>query len=211
MNVIIHQPHRNDRIQSLANLATAIGGASIFQAVEPSFGDALSKSVKGCSMSHLQIVESQTEDVLVLEDDALADAKGWEAWLSHAELPEDCGAILLGGDAKNYGEPVKDFHPITGEFFGTQAVHYLTAKLKSKDFTKAALAIMVMNPVGSPVQGVKGLCYESILLSALQTIGLKLYRPARMAFTTIPSYSEREGKMMNPRTEAFDITPQPTE
>jgi GR25 family glycosyltransferase involved in LPS biosynthesis len=125
------------------------------------------RAVRGCSLSHLLAVRSllsQTESVLVFEDDAVPFEEGiaeWETAKTH--IPNDAGIVLLGGETEEYGPPDEHgFRLVYPKFWGTQAVLY-TEKLINTTFLLDAYEILASQNVGAS-QNYNGLCFESVLL-----------------------------------------------
>lgn len=188
---IIHRPERTDREEYILQLIRAFKDVSILDAVIPKRGESSAgKSIAGCTASHIRAVSKYliNEPLLVLEDDAVIDSQAYAKIVSLKSIPEDCGAITLGGDG--LPRPVDIWTPVTGKFFGTQAIIYLP-RIKKTKFTEMAWEILAL----SPVEGEGALCYESIMMQSLHINGLKLYRPPLLAATAAKTVSDRTGEV----------------
>lgn len=76
--------------------------------------------------------------------------------------------------------------------------------LASTAFLVTAYEILASQQIGPGGKGM-GLCYESVLLTALQTVGLKLYCRRNHAFTTLPGQSGRTGEIEPSRQTSLPI------
>lgn len=199
--IIIHQSSREDRKASVMELFRRVGNCRMLEAVAPLWESAPSNvAVRGCSLSHLRALRlyGGNGPLLVLEDDARVMPDAYEEWLRTTSLPVDCGAVLLGGDVSHHKPGPGDWHEVQPPFWGSQAVAYHMPLLENTPFLTNALEIIASNQVGPHGNGF-GLCYESILLMALQSVGLKLYCRADHAFTTHEDASARSGNIEPPR------------
>jgi len=199
--VVIHQSSRHDRKEGVMELFRKVGNCRMLEAVAPLWESAPANvAVRGCSLSHLRALRVHGGDgaLLVLEDDAKVMPAAYEAWLQTTKLPEDCGAVLLGGDVQHHTPRPDGWHEVLPPYWGSQAVVYNTPLLQGTDFLTNALEITASNQVGPHGNGF-GLCYESILLMALQSVGLKLYCRTDHAFTTHEDMSARSGQVEPPR------------
>lgn len=199
--VIIHQSSREDRKPSVKALFQAVGNCRVLEAVAPLWESAPANvAVRGCSLSHLRALrQHRTEDpLLVLEDDAKVEPEAYAAWLATTTLPTDCGAVLLGGDVDHHTPGPDGWHEVLPPYWGSQAVAYNVPLLEQTSFLMNALEITASNQVGPHGNGF-GLCYESILLMALHSVGLKLYCRNDHAFTTHADHSARSGSIEPPR------------
>lgn len=202
--VIIHQSSREDRKASVLELFHKVGNCRVLEAVAPLWESAPANvAVRGCSLSHLRALRLHggSRPLLVLEDDAKVMPSAYGAWLRTTSLPADCGAVLLGGDVMHHTPGPDGWHEVLPPFWGTQAVAYNTPLLRKTPFLANALEIIASNQVGPHGNGF-GLCYESILLMALQSVGLKLHCRTDHAFTTHEDTSARSGKTEPPRSGA---------
>ncbi|WAC18935.1 hypothetical protein OVA24_17015 [Luteolibacter sp. SL250] len=199
--VIIHQSSREDRKACVLELFRTVGNCRMLEAVAPLWESAPANvAVRGCSLSHLRALRLHggNSPLLVLEDDAKVLPAAYETWLGTASLPGDCGAVLLGGDVAHHAPGPAGWHEVLPPFWGSQAVAYNMPLLAETSFLTNALEITASNQVGPHGNGF-GLCYESILLMALQSVGLKLYCRTDHAFTTHEDTSARSGKVEPPR------------
>lgn len=208
LSVIIHQNHRQDRKASVMDLFQKVGNCRVLEAIAPTWESAPSNiAVRGCSLSHLRALRiAGCSPVLVLEDDAEVLHEAYEEWLQTAALPADCGAVLLGGDVEHHSPAADGWHEVLPPFWGTQAVAYNTPLLNQTAFLTNAYELIASNQMG-PHGGGFGLCYESILLMALHSVGLKLYCRHDHAFTTRTDHSARSGEIEPPRFHSIK-TPQ---
>lgn len=200
LSVIIHQDHRQDRKASVTELFRKVGNCRVLEAIAPTWESAPSNiAVRGCSLSHLRALRIHGDSpLLVLEDDAEVLPAGYEAWLETDALPADCGAVLLGGDVEHHSPAADGWHEVLPPFWGTQAVAYNTPLLSRTAFLTNAYELLASNQMGPHGSGF-GLCYESILLMALHSVGLKLYCRHDHAFTTRTDHSARSGEIEPPR------------
>ncbi|MBX3740256.1 MAG: polysaccharide pyruvyl transferase family protein [Akkermansiaceae bacterium] len=199
--VIIHQSGREDRKASVLELFHKVGNCRMLEAVAPLWESAPANvAVRGCSLSHLRALRLHGGNgpLLVLEDDAKVVPAAYGSWLRTTTLPDDCGAVLLGGDVAHHTPGPGGWHEVLPPFWGSQAVVYNTPLLAKTPFLINALEIIASNQVGPHGNGF-GLCYESILLMALQSVGLKLHCRTDHAFTTHEDTSARSGKIEPPR------------
>lgn len=189
--VVIHRPERTDREKFIISIIRYFKQVSIFDAIVPARGGSQSgRAIAGCSASHLKSISKymNNDALLVLEDDAIINEQAFDKIISLKNIPQDCGAIILGADG--LPEPTNIWTPITARFYGTQAVIYFPAILKSK-FIETAWEILAL----SNVEGNGAVCYESILLQSIIKNGLKLYRPPLLAVTAGETVSDRSGKI----------------
>jgi hypothetical protein len=200
LSVIIHQGHRQDRKASVMDLFKQVGNCRIVEAIAPTWESASSNiAVRGCSLSHLRALRLfGGSPILVLEDDAETLPAAYEAWLQTTSLPADCGAVLLGGDVEHHAPGPDGWHEVLPPFWGSQAVAYNTPLLNGTPFLTNAYELLASNQMGPDGNGF-GLCYESILLMALHSVGLKLYCRRDHAFTTRTDHSARSGEVEPPR------------
>jgi len=208
LSVIIHQDHRQDRKASVMELFKHVGNCRVLEAIAPAWESASSNiAVRGCSLSHLRALRIfGASPILVLEDDAEVLPAAYEEWLQTDTLPDDCGAVLLGGDVEHHTPGPDGWHEVLPPFWGTQAVAYNTPLLNQTAFLTNAYELIASNQMG-PHGGGGGLCYESILLMALHSAGLKLYCRRDHAFTTHTDHSARSGEIEPPRFHSIK-TPQ---
>jgi len=208
LSVIIHQNHRADRKAGVMEIFHKVGNCRVLEAIAPTWETAPSNiAVRGCSLSHLRALRLYGDSpVLVLEDDAETLPEAYEAWLRTTALPADCGAVLLGGDVEHHEPGPDGWHEVQPPFWGTQAVAYNTPLLNRTAFLTNAYELIASNQMG-PHGGGFGLCYESILLMALHSVGLKLYCRHDHAFTTRTDHSARSGEIEPPRFHSIR-TPQ---
>lgn len=194
--VIIHQNHRQDRKASVMDLFHKVGNCRVLEAIAPTWESASSNiAVRGCSLSHLRALRIfGASSVLVLEDDAEVLPAAYEAWLQTTALPDDCGAVLLGGDVEHHSPGPDGWHEVQPPYWGTQAVAYNMPLLNRTAFLTNAYELLASNQMGPHGSGF-GLCYESILLMALHSVGLKLYCRHDHAFTTRTDHSARSGEI----------------
>ena len=210
--VIIHQSGREDRKASVLELFRKVGNCRMLEAVAPLWESAPANvAVRGCSLSHLRALRLHggNRPLLVLEDDAKVMPAAYQAWLETTTLPDDCGAVLLGGDVEHHEPAADGWHEVLPPFWGSQAVAYNTPLLGKTAFVTNALEITAANQVGPHGNGF-GLCYESILLMALQSVGLKLHCRAEHAFTTHEDTSARSGKVEPQRMTSINSQPATT-
>ncbi len=207
---VIHQSGKPERYP--AGLIAAVGNVRMQEALCPAWEAARENiSIRGCSLSHLQALRRHAggRPLLVLEDDAEMIPEHYDEWLDAGPLPEDAGAVLLGGDITHHRESAEHpgWHEVTGIYWGTHAVAYNAPALSRKEFLTNAYALLAGNQMGPAGNGF-GLCYESVLLMALRRCGLKLYCRARHAFTTRAELeSTRSGTVMPPRARALAAAP----
>jgi len=208
LSVIIHQHHRQDRKASVMDLFRKVGNCRVLEAISPTWESASSNvAVRGCSLSHLRALRIfGSSPVLVLEDDAEVLPAAYEQWLQTDTLPADCGAVLLGGDVEHHSPAPGGWHEVQPPFWGTQAVAYNTPLLSQTAFLTNAYELLASNQMGPNGNGF-GLCYESILLMALHSVGLKLYCRHDHAFTTRSDPSARSGEIEPPRFHSIRTQP----
>lgn len=203
--LIIHQSSREDRKVSVRDLIDRIGNAQVMEAISPTWESTPANiATRGCSLSHLCAlrISSGHEFIMVLEDDAKILPEGYEAWLNVTDLPADCGAVLLGGDVDHHLPGLDGWHEVQPPFWGSHAVLYHRSRLEKTDFLTNAYEIIASNQVGTDGNGF-GLCYESILLMALHSVGLKLYCREHHAFSTTENLSARSGSVEPPRMRSI--------
>jgi len=183
--VVIHRTASRHRYPK--KLLELVGNARILEAICPDWDASdTNNSIRGCSLSHLaatQMDHLTRMPMLVLEDDAEVVPENYEKWLRLDDFPDDCGAILLGGDIKSAIERPDGWWEVR-DFFGSQAVVYnlpLLDKTPWLQYAYAQLASQQVGPVG-PRQ--IGTCYEHILWHAINACGLKTYCRENHAFTT---------------------------
>jgi hypothetical protein len=201
---IIHVTSQTDREQNIIDLIKNYEDVTVVKGTVPTWiEDYFSKAVLGCILSHLKIVEKNINEdsVLVLENDALLLPEHVQSVMS-SDIPKDAGILILGGDnIPNYKPQCVDntiYHEIIPPFYGTQAVWYNTVILKNTKFLLNAYKAMTMHKIGKG-----GICFESVLMNALVETGLKIYRPAKMLYTTIESVSLRTQSVLKPNTETI--------
>ena len=146
------------------------------------------------------------QPVLVLEDDAMVMPDAYREWLGTTSLPADCGAVLLGGDVDHHAPGPDGWHEVLPPFWGSQAVAYNMPLLNRTPFLLNACELLASNQMGPHGNGF-GLCYESVLLMALHSVGLKLYCREDHAFTTRPDLSARSGEVEPPRRASIAPLP----
>lgn len=211
LSVIIHQAKREDRKPSVIDLFHKVGNCRVFEAIAPTWESAPANiAVRGCSLSHLRALREHGGDqpILILEDDALVMPDAYEAWLQTHTLPADCGAVLLGGDVDHHAPGPDGWHEVLPPYWGSQAVAYNLPLLNRTPFLTNAYEIIASNQIGPHGHGF-GLCYESILLMALHSVGLKLYCRPDLAFSTQQDTSARSGRIEPPRRPSITIPPLP--
>lgn len=213
---VIHNPERLDRAAGVGALHARFPQLLLTYAQRSYEPDRQAAAVRGCSLSHLLAVRSllsEAEPLLVLEDDAQIDPEGLKAFLEDYETYGAPAAdiVLLGAETEAHGatDP-RGYTEVVPPFFGTHAVLYLPSLLRS-EWLLNAYAVAATNPVGQTLEGHIGLCYESILCIAAQQSSNRIVRPQRMAFTTMESFSDREGAMMPGRTKNTILNPKTNE
>jgi len=203
---IIHHPDQLDRKTNVIDLAMLLGEAKVVRAITPTWETHDSpRSVRGCALSHLNSLYNQktNEPLLVLENDATLHQNIWKE-LQENKIPDDCGALIIGGDCENFIPNDSYFYKIMSPFYGSHAVWYNTALLRERNFLMHAYQILASSGMGDTDE-YKGLCYESVLMIALERCGLCAYRPRTMMFTTIESTSTRLNEVMSPRDKALIV------
>lgn len=205
---IIHDPERRDRNNNVADLCNTFDNTTITHAIIPKWDENNhSKTVRGCSLSHLKILEvnlNYNHPVLILEDDAIIRAHVLPNILSEP-VPNDCGAIIMGGDVVNNFKMGDEFYlEILSPFFGTQAVWYNMTAIAKTPFILEAYKLLASEKIGNDDGGV-GLCLESILMTAMNRCGLKIYRPRNMLYSTIESFSDRTQTVESPNVDFLDV------
>lgn len=204
---VIHRPERLDRCQNIAALHKLFPNLSLIHAQVPAWeSDRMAMAVRGCSLSHLLGVRHLLSDanLIIFEDDAVPFDRGIEIWnRANPRIPEDAGVVLLGGETEQVSGSGM-FRRVCGRFWGTHAVLHTPALAKSS-FLLNAYEILASHPIGVANGPQTGLCYESVLLMAVERAGLKVYRPETMLFTTSDSASDRTGAMMPSRTRSLSL------
>jgi len=198
---IIHCARRTDRIKNIANLMHHFPDAEIYNAQEPLHETSQhNKAMLGCALSHLDVIGKFVKDspVMVLEDDASFEGEMPKIYTA----PEDATALLLGGEAYNYGEDEKGWREIFPKYFGTQAIVYMPA---ARECLEKAYRVIAESGLGRQ-QGAKRICFESLLLNA----GMKIYRPsAAVPFSTLEDISETRCEVTPPRPRMAAVDKDP--
>jgi len=195
---IIHDDKRIDREDCIGNIRKSLRKTKIFRAICPIWETKRdSRAIRGCSLSHLEIIKKSKGPVLVLEDDVTV-FEGVDINIDLPEFPEDCGAILLGAEITKIiptgdGETKEVLLP----YYGSHAVLYNTKLLKEKGFLEIAYRLAALVDLSD-----QGFCYESLLHLALEKSELKLLCLDKMLFGTIGGISDRTGKEMMPRLQS---------
>lgn len=200
--LIIHRAQRTDRIPAIARVMGIFPDAKILEAKVPDWEqDQHARAVRGCSISHLSAVKAfrSSVPVLILEDDAIpVDGCADIVANAIANAPKDAAAILLGSDVTDYGDAdANGFREPLPPFFGSHAVLYLPNR---DNYLLSAFEHAATMKLGS---GQGGICLESLLYMAAGSVGLRLYRPEKMAFTTIPGQSDSRGNAQPARDLAL--------
>lgn len=203
---IIHKSSRKDREPLVEDLKKLIEGTRVLEAKTPLWESSPHNiAVRGCTLSHLSAVKSfitPTTAVLILEDDAVVIMDHFAEFLDIPldKYPKDAGAILLGGDTELYSSADEyGFREVFPKFWGSQAVLYLP-KLAMSNFLLNSFELSASMCLGRS-DAAQGLCYESVLLQGLSSVGLKLYRPTKMPFTTqAETLSDSTGKPAKARS-----------
>jgi len=187
---IIHNPEITDREKYIFPLIRLFRDVSIVDAVIPKRGHSLlEKSIVGSTASHLKAISKYliNEPLLVLEDDAIIDSEIYSNIVSLNSVPEDCGAIILGGDG--LPEPIGTWTPIVKKFSSAKAVIYLP-RIKKTNFTETVWEILAL----SAIEQNSSLCHESIIMQSMQFNGIKLYRPPLLAVINTDTVSINTNK-----------------
>jgi hypothetical protein len=203
---IIHVADHTDRDLNVIKLASDYEEVTIIRGIVPEWvEDLYNRSVLGCSLTHLSILEKyiDIDHILILEDDATIIKDNIDK-ITKSKIPDDAGIILVGGDnVPNYSHTAfKDtiYHEVYPPFFGTQAVWYNMCELRKTNFLVNAYRSLATLPVGRG-----GICYESVLAQGLNNTGLKIFRPVGMLYSTIPSRSSRDQTITTPNTDTISI------
>jgi hypothetical protein len=206
MNVsIIHRAARADREDNVRRLLALFPHAKVLSAMEPDWGSsAMTKAVRGCSLSHLLAVRHSpcNEPLLVIEDDAVLEGE----LPSFKDVPSDAAITLFGAEAVHYGDSRGGYREVLPPFFGSHAVLYSPKFVHSSALVDAALLVASQELGANAGQ----MAYEGVLLGAVSRSGLKIYRPDRIPFTTLESVSDTFETMAPPRRrglEAVDSEP----
>lgn len=184
---VIHKSDRTDR-QGMVNALIRSYKAQPVEAVVGFGEDADARAVRGCALSHLSIIEramSQLDVCAVFEDDAIPAT--CDEPFGPAALPDDCGALLVGGHAPRAVYHSPGLFQIIGRYQGTHAVVYNLKALKRTPFLLHAYRMLAGTKCGS----MDGVIFESVLLSSLHSSGLKLLRLENMPFATNNLASDR--------------------
>lgn len=210
-STVIHHPPRLDRAKHVAALHALLPGIVLTYAQAPEGeADPFNRAVRGCSLSHLlAVTELLTPDsggLLVLEDDAVPYEPGLPGLSTvAADAPADAGIVLFGAETEQHGPKLENgYREVLPRYWGTHAVWY-SPKLLSTPFLTNAYRVLASRAIGRNAS-VNGLCYESVLFLALIGTGLKIYRPATLAFTADSTErSERTGEPMAARTSNLTL------
>lgn len=202
-SVVIHRKERLDRIPAIAALLSHYPQTQVLPAIVPDWeASSHNRAVRGCSLSHLSAVKAFLKPdapLLVLEDDAAAITP-----LDLSNVPADAGILIVGGDVEEYGDDIiGGWREVLPKFWGTQGVIYMPKLLNSSflldAFEAAASLCLGRNNQGPSI----GVCLESLLLTAIEKTGLRIYRPKHMAFSTVESVSDSTGAPLGARTKAI--------
>lgn len=208
--MIIHQHSRQDRKDPVRALFKDVGNCGVIEAIVPDWDTAANRAVRGCSLTHIHAVQlhlhTNTKWLLVLEDDAvmLPTFRTDFLELDPSELPQDCLALVLGGDCENVKLSGGKFMKILPPFWGSHAVLYNMDLVRKTDWVTRALFIAAIRQLG-PDQGPNGICYESLLMLATNAAGQFCYRMRSMSFTTTGGFSARSQSIEPPRSVALNI------
>lgn len=200
---IIHLARCVDRQKLINDIRRHIPDSKIVNAFEPTWEEKQDvRSIRGSSVSHLLAFEAACKfDIphLVLEDDAVVNQSGLRDLVELDCLPDDCGILLVGSETPfAYEAPSEKmaFWEVRHSFHGAHGVLYNTPKLKDTKFLEVAWKCLSTNHMAD-----SSCCYEGLLATALETVGLRAYRLNEMAFTTDPSIvSLRTGKPVHQRS-----------
>lgn len=197
----IHSLKRLDRNANIEALFRDLPAMQVHSAFHPLTNEEpVSRGIRGCTLSHIQILEKATGPCLVLEDDACFSKPDKSRFMTmDITFPEGVGAILVGGEVATRVPLPSGLEQVITPFFGTHGVIYNTALLKERGFINEVNRLLAMATLGT-----NGMCYEGILFVALDRIGLKLACYDRMFFNTIFSFSDRTGEPMAPRNCNLD-------
>lgn len=204
--IVIHNPERTDRLTNIDRLRARFPQLEVKDARVPKWeSDRHARCLRGCTSSHLQHARGVLNGVpvLVLEDDAVLEGE----LPALDSIPPSAGMVLLGGEAPNAAdESHPGFRLFLPPFFGTHAVLYLPRQ-SAYGFLLDAFETCSFASFGFETGD---LCAESVLYTAGLRSGYPMYRPNKMAFTTLGDESESFGSVQKPRCDYWEVQERPS-